>query len=97
MKDPDADSHAVQPKPQDRQGQDAAEEQKNREMMEQSGKASIDAVKIKVLRDTIRQKGVSEKSVLQHYKMDAFEKMTMAHWTHAMQMLEKYPDKKESQ
>lgn len=65
--------------------------------MEQGNKASIDAVKIKVLRDTIRQKGVSEKSVLQHYKMDAFEKMTMAHWTNAMQMLEKYPDKKESQ
>lgn len=97
MKDPDADSHAVQPKPQDSQGQDATEEQKNREMVEQGNKASIDAVKIKVLRDTIRQKGVSEKSVLQHYKMDAFEKMTMAHWTNAMQMLEKYPDKKESQ
>lgn len=62
-------------------------------MMERANKALIDRVKTKVLKDTIRQKGLSEASILGHYKLKGFEDMTMAHWTNAMQLLERYPDK----
>lgn len=62
-------------------------------MMEQANKALIDGTKVKVIKDTIRKKGLSEASILGHYKLKNFEDMTMAHWTNAMQLLERYPDK----
>lgn len=77
----------------DAQRQRAADRQADAEMMEQANKALIDATKVKVVRDTIRKKGLSEASILGHYKLDRFEDMTMAHWTNAMQLLERYPDK----
>ena len=73
--------------------QAAADEQKNAEMMEQANKQLIDATKVKVVRDTIRTKGLSEASILGHYKLGSFEEMTMAIWTNAMQLLGRYPDK----
>ena len=79
------------------QQQRAADKQANAEMMEQANKTLIDAVKVKVVKDTIRQKGLSEASILSHYKLKNFEDMTMAHWTNAMQLLERYPDKKEGE
>ena len=75
------------------QKQKAADEQANAEMMEQANKALIDGTKVKVIKDTIRKKGLSEASILGHYKLKNFEDMTMAHWTNAMQLLERYPDK----
>lgn len=75
------------------QQQRAADEQANAEMMEQANKALIDGTKVKVIKDTIRKKGLSEASILGHYKLNKFEDMTMAHWTNAMQLLERYPDK----
>lgn len=68
----------------------------NEEMMEQANKALIDGTKIKVIRDTIRKKGLSEASILGHYNLKKFEDMTMAHWTNAMKLLEKYKDKEGS-
>lgn len=62
-------------------------------MTERANKAPIDAVKIKVIKDAIRNKGLSEASILGHYKLKRFEDMTMDDWTNAMQLLEKYPDK----
>lgn len=75
------------------QQQRTADEQANAEMMEQANKALIDGTKIKVIRDTIRKKGLSEASILGHYNLKKFEEMTMAHWTNAMKLLEKYKDK----
>lgn len=75
------------------QKQRAADEQANAEMMEQANKALIDGTKVKVIKDTIRKKGLSEASILGHYKLKNFEDMTMAHWTNAMQLLERYLDK----
>lgn len=73
--------------------QNAADAQKNAEMMEQANKELIDATKVKVVKDTIRKKGLSEASILGHYKLKSFEEMTMAIWTNAMQLLKRYPDK----
>ncbi len=73
--------------------QGVADAQKNAEMMEQANKQPVDATKVKVIRDTIRKKGLSESSILGHYKLAAFEEMTMAVWTNAMQLLGRYPDK----
>lgn len=73
--------------------QSATDEQKNAEMMEQANKELIDATKVKVVRDTIRKKGLSESSILGHYKLKSFEEMTIAIWKNAMQLLERYPDK----
>lgn len=86
------------PRPENRsegntQPQGIYDEQANAEMMEQVNKALIDSMKINVIKETIRKKGLSESSILGHYKLNAFESMTMAHWTNAMQLLERYPDK----
>lgn len=75
------------------QQQKEADKQANAEMTERANKAPIDAVKIKVIKDAIRNKGLSEASILGHYKLKRFEDMTMDDWTNAMQLLEKYPDK----
>lgn len=85
IKEPDGDSHEVNPK--------SADEEANARMIEQANKALIDGTKIKVIRDTIRKKGLSEASILGHYSLEKFEDMTMAHWTNAMKLLEKYKDK----
>lgn len=55
------------------QKQKAADEQANAEMMEQANKALIDGTKVKVIKDTIRKKGLSEASILGHYKLKNFE------------------------
>lgn len=102
MKDPDTESHEVKGKGQTPSGAesgDAAPEddrQKNKEMMERANQETVDEIKVKVLRQTIREKGVTESSVLEYYKAtEGFEKMTIAQWNDAMKMLERYPDKKE--
>lgn len=124
MKDPDAESHNVQPRgnvsnngveaqkdgsrrnntpkqenrPQGGSRQQTADErQMNAEMMEQANGEPVDAVKVKVIRDAIRKKGLSEASILAHYHLGSFEAMTMAHWMNAMQLLERYPDKESGQ
>lgn len=74
------------------QQQSEADKQANAEMIEQANKTPVDAVKIKVIKDAIRKKGLSEASILGHYKLNNFEEMTVAHWTNAMQLLERYPD-----
>lgn len=75
------------------QQQRTADEQANAEMMERANKALIDGTKVKVIRSTIRKKGLSEASILGHYNLKKFEDMTMAHWTNAMQLLDRYKDK----
>lgn len=71
----------------------AEEEQKNREMMERAGAELIDATKIRVIKDVIAQKGLSPQSILEHYKLESFEEMTMSAWTDAMAILERYRDR----
>lgn len=75
------------------QQQKDADKQANAEMIDQANKARIDAVKIRVIKDAIQKKGLSEASILGHYKRKDFGVMTVADWTNAMQLLEKYPDK----
>lgn len=75
--------------------QKADDERANAELTEQAGRAVIDGTKVKVIRDTIRRKGLSESSILGHYKLKKFEDMTIAHWTNAMNLLERYPDKED--
>jgi len=38
------------------------------------------------------KKGVSEKSVLEYYKVNAFDNMDFKIWKDAMQLLDKYKD-----
>lgn len=114
MKDPDAESHEVKGKPQTSDNGHASsgaqsgngtpkdDRQKNQEMIDQANQTIIDEVKVKVLRQTIREKGLTESSVLEYYKAaEGFESLTFAQWNDAMKMLEKYPnknpDKKEGQ
>lgn len=80
-------------RPQGNTQQRTSDEQANAEMMEQANKALIDGTKVKVIRNTIRKKGLSEASILGHYNLKKFEDMTMAHWTNAMQLLDRYKDK----
>lgn len=52
----------------------------------------IDEVKIKVLKQKMAQKGVTEKKMLARYKVAAFEEMTVEHFMAAMKALEATPD-----
>lgn len=67
--------------------------QANAAMAEEANNQLIDDMKKKVIRDTIRQKGLSEASILGHYKLQSFDDMRVAHWMNAMKLLEKYQDK----
>lgn len=105
MKDSDDESHKVIPKEESynhkfnsqKQQENKSNEQKNVEMIEQGKKVVIDALKIKVIKEKIQEKGLSECSILEHYKHDSFEEMIMEEWTNAMQLLERYPDKEGKQ
>ena len=72
---------------------DATDEQRNAEMAERAGNEPTGAAKVKVMRDVIRRKGLSEASILDHYRLGSFEEMTVDMWKNAMQLLERYADK----
>lgn len=55
----------------------------------------IDDVKVKALQDVIREKGLSESSILERYKIDDFHDMVLPQWMKAMEILSKQPDMKE--
>lgn len=116
MKDPDADSHNVQPagnapnrsaggqnntnhgnhtiqSGNQTQRQGGAAKREDEQMKEQASEALITGAKVKVIKDTIRKKGLSEASILGHYNLEKFEEMTIKHWSNAMQLLERYQDK----
>lgn len=75
------------------QRQETMDERADAKMKEEANQSLIDGTKIKVIRDAIRKKGLSEASILGHYRLEKFEDMTMAHWANAMQLLGRYPDK----
>lgn len=55
----------------------------------------INDVKVKALQDVIREKGLSESSILERYKIDDFHDMVLSQWMKAMEILSKQPDMKE--
>ena len=63
-------------------------------MIQDTANTVIDEIKMKVIKDTIYKKCLSEPSILSHYQLDSFSAMTISQWSNAMQLLEKYPDKK---
>lgn len=52
----------------------------------------VDAVKIKVLKDTMAKKGVTDEQILSRYKVGSFEELTVTDFMKAMSGLEKTPD-----
>lgn len=72
--------------------QTVSDAQADARMVEEGNKALIDGTKVKVLREAIQKKGLAETSILGHYNRGKFEDMTMADWTNAMKILERYPD-----
>lgn len=54
----------------------------------------IDAVKITTIKKVIAKKGLSPNSILQHYKHTSFEEMTLKEFMDAMNLLNRYPDKR---
>lgn len=55
----------------------------------------IDEVKKKTLLEVMKKKGVSEKAILDRYKINSLEEMKMIDWMKAMKGLEKTPDKQQ--
>lgn len=94
MKDPDAET----PKPSSANEKDNAVTDKrqdnNSPVMQDNvtGQEHIDCVKVNALREKMMKKGVSEKSVLEYYKVNAFDNMDFKIWKDAMQLLDKYKD-----
>lgn len=93
MKDPDSDSHQIEPKG-STEVPNQNKEQLNQQMVQDTANTVIDEIKIKVIREIIQKKGYSEASVLEHYKLNSFAAMMISQWSNAMQLLEKAPFKK---
>ena len=86
MKDPDAET----PEPSSPNKKDNAGTDKRQDNVPEQ--EYIDCVKVNALREKMMKKGVSEKSVLEYYKVNAFDKMDFKIWKDAMQLLDKYKD-----
>ncbi|MCX4327830.1 MAG: ERF family protein [Lachnospiraceae bacterium] len=69
-----------------------AETPPNSKAAQETGNVKVDAIKISTLRDKAMKKGVSEKSILEHYKIVSFNDMDFKTWHNAMQLLDKYKD-----
>ena len=52
----------------------------------------VDAVKIKVLKGKMQQKGVKDEQILERYKVSKFEELTVKDFMRACSALEKMPD-----
>ena len=52
----------------------------------------IDDIKLKVLKERMAKKGVEDKVILDYYKLESFEKMTVRQFMNACDKLEKTPD-----
>lgn len=63
---------------------------------QQTEVAYVDATKIKVLKARMEKKGVSEKQILERYKVNSFEELTVVDFMKACSGLEKMPDIEES-
>lgn len=57
----------------------------------------VDAVKVKVLKEKMDKKGVTEHQIFKRYKVNAFEEMTVQQFVNAMHGLDKTPDKEKPQ
>lgn len=57
----------------------------------------IDEVKIKTIKAIMERKGVTDKQILERYKVESFEKMTLDLFIKACNALEKTPDKESKQ
>lgn len=77
-----------------RGGDTREDAQKNQELQNLGHTEKIDAVKIKTIEKEINKKGLTANSILQHYKLTAFEQMTINQWSNAMHLLQQYPDRK---
>lgn len=86
MKDPDADT------PEPNVKASAKHRLDNQSKYKIPEHSAIDSTKVTVLRDKIMKKGLSEKSILEYYKIDSFDKMNLAMWNNAMQLLDKHKD-----
>lgn len=86
MKDPDAET----PEPSSPNKKDNAGTDKRQDNVPEQ--EYIDCVKVNALREKMMKKGVNEKSVLEYYGVNSFDKMDFKTWKDAMQLLDKYKD-----
>lgn len=84
MKDPDAECHDVAPQNPDAGWHDIAPQD--------PVVLYADENKIKVLKETMAKKGVTDKQILDRYKITNFEQLTVEHFIRAMKSLEKTSD-----
>lgn len=84
MKDPDA----VTPPNTTKHDDTAAHQQ----MVNNANASIIDEVKVKVLKEKIEKKGLSEHSILEHYKIKNIEEMNFEMWNDCRKLLDKYKD-----
>jgi hypothetical protein len=105
MVDPDGESHEVKPKdPAGRktqnkpstQAQNTTPPKTEAEMVAEQERVAaqkIDAVKITVIKKELARTGVTEKALLERYKVNSFEEMTEKIFKQAMSALEKTKSK----
>lgn len=94
MKDPDAETpEPSSPNKKDNAGTDKRQDNSSPVIQDNvPGQEHIDCVKVNALREKMMKKGVNEKSVLEYYGVNSFDKMDFKTWKDAMQLLDKYKD-----
>lgn len=89
LQDPDATS----PEPALKEDEEAA----NQRMVEEAGNAKISTPMLKVLKDHMLKKGVTEEKILDRYHVEKLEDLTVRDFTKAQAILDKMPDKEPEQ
>ena len=94
MKDPDAETpEPSSPNKKDNAGTDKRQDNSSPVIQDNvPGQEHIDCVKVNALREKMMKNGVNEKSVLEYYGVNSFDKMDFKTWKDAMQLLDKYKD-----
>lgn len=96
MFDPDAECHEVKSKNSKKSAKTKIDDDtENQKMIDNASEQKIDTAKIKVIKGLIERKGINENVVLNCYKIQKFEDMTVAQFTNALKRFEKTPDKED--
>lgn len=96
MLDPDAECHEVKSKNSKKSAKTKTDDDtENQKMIDNASEQKIDTAKIKVIKGLIERKDINENIVLNCYKIQKFEDMTVAQFTNALKRFEKTPDKED--
>lgn len=76
---------------------ESVQSKEEQQMIEEASNAPIDKAKLKILKERMAQKGVSDKQIMERYKVEKLEELNTVNFMKACSALEKMPDKEPEQ